>query len=141
MYRTLCGSIKASPLVNLKINFLIKISDRPDVPENLMVFRRSDSCCRESPGCFVFVQLDPPSNIKEDDVLHYILDHKLGSATITSTTYEFLIPNCTIDLDIKVRAVSRCDSMGTSKTERVPPLPANNSAVVPEAMNQGISTR
>ena len=72
-------------------------------------------------------------------MLHYILDHKLGSATITSTTFEFLIPNCTIDLDIEVRAVSRCDSTGNSTTETVPPLSADNSAIAPEqAMNQGI---
>ena len=74
-------------------------------------------------------------------MLHYILDHKLGSATITSTTFEFLIPNCTIDLDIEVRAVSKCDSTGNSTTETVPPLSADNSAIAPDleqAMNQGI---
>lgn len=112
------------------------VSDRPDMPENLVLFRRSDSCGRDD-GCFVFIQLDPPRNIKQDDIHHYILNHQLGSAIITSTTFEFLIRNCTIDLDIEVHAVSRCGTMGTSVIERVPPLPADDGAIAREAMNQG----
>ena len=86
------------------------------------------------------MQLNPPTNINEDDVTHYILDHKFGRDTITSTSHEFLIPNCSVELDIEVSAVSRCRSLGNSVTESVPLLPPDNSlqgGIAPES-NQGI---
>ena len=66
------------------------------------------------------MQLNPPTNIEEDDVAHYIVDYNLGSTMLRSTSYEFRIPNCSIELEIEISTVSRCDSLGDYITKVVP---------------------
>ena len=67
------------------------------------------------------MQLNPPTNIEEDDVAHYIVDYNLGSTMLDrSTSYEFRIPNCSIELEIEISAVSRCGSLGDYITKVVP---------------------
>ena len=75
------------------------------------------------------MQLSPPTNIKEDDVAHYIVDYNLGSTMLRSTSYEFRISNCSIELEIEISAVSRCGSLGDYITEVVPLLPPDESAI------------
>ena len=94
----------------------------------MVLFKSSDSFGKGS-GCFVFVQLSPPTNIKEDDVAHYIVDYNLGSTVLRSASYEFRIPNCSVELEIEISAVSRCGSSGDHITEVVPLLLPDESAI------------
>lgn len=104
------------------------------MPEDLVLFKASNSF-GEGSGCFVFVQWSPPTNTQEDDVTHYIVDYSLGRTLLRSTSYEFRIPNCTVELAVNITAVSRCGSLGGNITQIVPLLPSAESALVTEGMS------
>ena len=74
-------------------------------------------------GCFVFSQLNHPSNIDEDDISHYVLGHQMGNVTVTGTSSDFRVPSCTDDLEIKVSAVNRCGALGNSTVASASLLP------------------
>ena len=75
------------------------------------------------------MQFEPPVNISEDDVAHYIVDYSIGRTVLRSTSYEFRIQNCSVELEIEISAVSRCGSLGDNITEIVPLLLPDESGI------------
>jgi hypothetical protein len=88
-------------------------------------------------GCFVFSYLNHPSNIGEDDVLHYVLGYQMGNVTVSGTSSEFRVPNCTIQesqnlAEINVSAVNRCGTLGNSSVTNIITLSPDVQPIAPQ---------
>ena len=96
----------------------IKILDEPGPPEGVQVFEIPDD--RKSRGiCVLNLQLNHPSNVDLDEIFYHV-EYQSRQENITTTSYTFVVQNCTQDLRINVTAVNRCGRMGGRVVDIIP---------------------
>ena len=94
---------------------------------------------RKSRGiCVLNLRLNHPSNADSNEILYHV-QYQSRRENITSTSYTFVVQNCTQDLRINVTAVNRCGRMGESVVDIIPDfLPESEvSTAAPSHDNAG----
>lgn len=91
------------------------IVDEPGAPEGVEIEEVPDD--RRSRGiCALTLRLNPPSNVGAGEIprLTYFVDYPSRRDEITTTSYDFVVQNCTPNLRINVTTVNRCGRTGGS---------------------------
>ena len=99
------------------------------MPQGVEVFEIPDSRNRIG-SCVLTLQLSHPSNVGPSEIPHltYFVDYQSRRDIVTSTSYTFIVQNCSQELRINVTAVNRCGNTGRSVVDVVPvflPEPVN----------------
>lgn len=106
------------------------VSDIPEAPQNVMVVERPQNVQMQN-SCILLIQFSPPRNLFVEDIDRYVVDYQSGNITIRDTSSTFIVGNCTKNLLVRVRAVNRCDKLGTSSLEMMPVFLPQDEGVSP----------
>ena len=104
-------------------------SETPGPPVHLEAVEIENTRYKED--CVIFVEWTVPENIKERDVDYYIVEFPSGSINSLNSYVTFAphIHNCTSNIVIRLRAVSRCGAVGNYSEDIKPTLLEQQDAV------------